>query len=832
MAVAEILAEKQEKGHIVIGRWFMSMGSLLQKHYNNKCLIVSHHTETLVSAPQVTSGNATTLLQLLSTIQENISALRFMEISVESWDPLLLHLVEVFGRIYFIPYKSTADGRCPECWPEAKAFAKNNCFVGPQTWTLTCFSVVPRKCYRANVGIRDASSKSQMCRALSNSGSQANFITSECLQQYSLPRCKLVHAHLGCRTPKSRALPHATISDMLPNTDLSSRHRKQLANLHLADSQFGTPSSIDFLIEAELFPQLLTSSQIDSDPGSAVALDSPFGCLDMGKGDSKMQPEKSASVTCHHLGTEEVPYVVSKTPDEQECEEILQHPHRQREDDVTRTEAEEFMIDYTAARHMEKLPESDKNGETTYYIPHHCVLKPLSTTTKLRVVSDALGQTTSGLSLNNILLPGQTLQADICNLIPILWHFEQSNPVEEYRLQTVTYNSVCVAPFLAICALHQLAEGEGSYFPLAVVDTLGPWCRQLSYKVQPPKNCVTKRGILSDLAKIFDPLRRMAPLVLWAKYDTYPGSVVKLHGFSDNFEIGYAAVVVSACCVSPGLCYDPPDGKIEGCTNKNGYTYNSKAWTVQELQAALMFWIKKTQASESGAEISTMEKGESPVSLPRIKPFIDTEGKLRVGGSLQASSLPFDQKHPKLLPKGCHLNELIIDQLYNALLHPGPQHLLSVLQQEFWVVNCLEVNYPPKLILQPFYALWSIVVEAQTCLVTAGKLSMERCRNEGVRETGDRRENPPTNGIVWHDSHLRKSDKDSDGPVVDIRAGAKEARKIGIGVLSISAEKLNGYIEVSVGVTAEVVDCTAVDTISSGVSEDIGDAEAGRDDPS
>ncbi|KAJ8895684.1 hypothetical protein PR048_001020 [Dryococelus australis] len=41
--------------------------SLLQKHYNNKCLMVSHQIKALASAPQV---------------------------SVESWDPLLLHLHE------------------------------------------------------------------------------------------------------------------------------------------------------------------------------------------------------------------------------------------------------------------------------------------------------------------------------------------------------------------------------------------------------------------------------------------------------------------------------------------------------------------------------------------------------------------------------------------------------------------------------------------------------------------------------------------------------------------------------------------------------------------
>ncbi|KAJ8888931.1 hypothetical protein PR048_008425 [Dryococelus australis] len=37
------------------------------------------------------------------------------------------------------------------------------------------------------------------------------------------------------------------------------------------------------------------------------------------------------------------------------------------------------------------------------------------------------------------------------------------------------------------------------------------------------------------------------------------------------------------------------------------------------------------------------------------------------------------------------------------------------------------------------------------------EVSMEQRRNEREGETGDHQENPPTNCIVWHDSHMRKS---------------------------------------------------------------------------
>jgi len=51
--------------------------------------------------------------------------------------------------------------------------------------------------------------------------------------------------------------------------------------------------------------------------------------------------------------------------------------------------------------------------ESHYYIPNHCVLKPSSTSTKLRVVFDASCTTTSQLSLNDLLLVGPTVQTDL-----------------------------------------------------------------------------------------------------------------------------------------------------------------------------------------------------------------------------------------------------------------------------------------------------------------------------------------------------------------------------------------------------------------------------------
>ena len=55
---------------------------------------------------------------------------------------------------------------------------------------------------------------------------------------------------------------------------------------------------------------------------------------------------------------------------------------------------------------MEQLPEKELDNPNCYYLPNYCVLKPDSTTTKLRVVFDASAKTTAGPPLNGCLLVG------------------------------------------------------------------------------------------------------------------------------------------------------------------------------------------------------------------------------------------------------------------------------------------------------------------------------------------------------------------------------------------------------------------------------------------
>ena len=67
--------------------------------------------------------------------------------------------------------------------------------------------------------------------------------------------------------------------------------------------------------------------------------------------------------------------------------------------------------------HLEKVPSEDLENPQKFYLPHHCVHKLDSTTTKLRVVFDASAKSSSRMSLNDCLMVGPKLQDDIFDIL-------------------------------------------------------------------------------------------------------------------------------------------------------------------------------------------------------------------------------------------------------------------------------------------------------------------------------------------------------------------------------------------------------------------------------
>ncbi|XP_071651729.1 uncharacterized protein [Temnothorax longispinosus] len=80
-----------------------------------------------------------------------------------------------------------------------------------------------------------------------------------------------------------------------------------------------------------------------------------------------------------------------------------------------------FMDDYLVLGHMEPVPPEGHPPDDSFYMPHYAVFKRGDPNGKIRVVFNAFFRTSTGLSLNDLLLPGPRLQSDLWIIITRPW---------------------------------------------------------------------------------------------------------------------------------------------------------------------------------------------------------------------------------------------------------------------------------------------------------------------------------------------------------------------------------------------------------------------------
>ncbi|CAK1578182.1 unnamed protein product [Parnassius mnemosyne] len=119
---------------------------------------------------------------------------------------------------------------------------------------------------------------------------------------------------------------------------------------------------------------------------------------------------------------------------------------------------------------------------------------------------------------------------------------------------------------------------------------------------------------------------------------------------------------------------------------KSGHSKQS-ILTTNELNTAQDVLIKLVQSAYFANEINRLSKGTKYVpSLRKLSPFIDERGYLRVGGRINYSALPYNAKHPRLLPKNSRFTFLLIEYLHKKYLHVGPRTLQNIINQNFWIL--------------------------------------------------------------------------------------------------------------------------------------------------
>nr|CAI5824413.1 unnamed protein product [Callosobruchus analis] len=413
----------------------------------------------------------------------------------------------------------------------------------------------------AVVDILDAQGHFQKVRVLFDSGSMANFISESCANRLGLKRSHISVPIEGLNNmsssfnkgasnciikPVDQDLPTYTFEVIiLPQVNIDVSQWRHIHNLKLADSNFNSPGKIDLLLGAELVPYMLGPGRIFGDNGQPVAIESIFGWVFQGKtlcrgpvnllschvslgpslGDILQQfwdieqvPEKTYKFSSEDKGCEEFfrntyyredsgRFVVS-LPFKSAVPEfgdtyhmtlrrfnflesrLLKHPERYQQ-------YLDFMHDYLQSGHMSLVPSSEVQSPTAFYLPHHCVYRPESTSTPLRVVFDCSAKGSKGISLNETLFTGPKLHQELPIILlrfrtfpiafisdikqmfrniliapqfrdfqRILWRSSPHEPIAEYRLNTVTFG-FCCSPFLALRTLKELAVTESHRFPRA-----------------------------------------------------------------------------------------------------------------------------------------------------------------------------------------------------------------------------------------------------------------------------------------------------------------------------------------------------------------------------
>ncbi|XP_054287529.1 uncharacterized protein LOC129003260 [Macrosteles quadrilineatus] len=412
----------------------------------------------------------------------------------------------------------------------------------------------------AVIGVKDHHGKLLPIKALIDGGSQTSLITEECASKLNLKRYSNNVNLIGVAetsVPLNKGLVHCVISPLentsivlttdaivvpkissdQPNIPIDSSIRSKLHHLKLADPSFDVSSPIEFLIGADLYFDILqeSSNLIKGEPSAIATI---FGWVIGGKVINEIPlNDWSSMLICNntldaHLTKfweiESVNNVVRPNPEDEATEESFIKTHRRdtngryivslptkpeapslpqssaqrqlvtleqrlKRNQETYEEYRSFMDDYISQGHMSLCLEP-----SNYIIPHHCVRKEDSSTTKLRTVCNASFKPSgSSSSLNDILYSGPKLQKDIAEIITnfrlhsivvcadikqmyrnvlvteehrklqhIYYRTHRDGPIEEYELNVLTYG-VTSSAFLAQRVLLQLVQDEGQKYPLA-----------------------------------------------------------------------------------------------------------------------------------------------------------------------------------------------------------------------------------------------------------------------------------------------------------------------------------------------------------------------------
>jgi hypothetical protein len=251
---------------------------------------------------------------------------------------------------------------------------------------------------------------------------------------------------------------------MTPSAKLDISNWKIPKDIKLADEQFNEPGKIDLLIGADLFYEISRPGRYTHTGNYPVIQETVLGWTLAGRTPATItqnnaqhafivQDDDDLEKSLNRFWEVESMEQSTMTAEQKACEDhFLTHTTHQPDgrfvvklptkmeptklgasrlsaerrlhaterrlerDPGLRSQYHNFMKEYEELGHMEPVPSQEERN-TCYYLPHHPVFKESSSTTKTRVVFDGSAKTSNGLSLNDILQVGATVQPGLYSIV-------------------------------------------------------------------------------------------------------------------------------------------------------------------------------------------------------------------------------------------------------------------------------------------------------------------------------------------------------------------------------------------------------------------------------
>lgn len=337
------------------------------------------------------------------------------------------------------------------------------------------------------------------------------------------------------------------IVKMLPSEQFSVSHWNIPLHVSLADPHFNIPGNIDMLLGVKIFWEILELQKINLGPRLPILWNTKLGWLITGSMSTlenndfkhifyiEQSKNNLINVMEKFWKLEEITKK-SLTADDHKCEQIFQKttirkpngtfqvglPFKRSHKLLGSSKKRALKRFYYLEKRLSVNPQLQKayiegmrdyinkhhfivtdidpyavEEDEGYYLAHHAIVKESSSSTRVRIVSDASMNSSTNISLNDLLFVGPVVQQDLFTILiqfrlkkfvfmadivqmyrqismdpahtkfqRLFWRETESDPLKVYESITVTFGT-SAAPYLATRCLKMLAEESGHHYPLA-----------------------------------------------------------------------------------------------------------------------------------------------------------------------------------------------------------------------------------------------------------------------------------------------------------------------------------------------------------------------------